>query len=207
MKPAKLTFCRTIFRWAVDLIKQPIDFFEVAPSSSPSVSSSPTTETKYPTKSPTPPPTTSPTVQPPCGVGCPAGSNTLLPTSDCLGFYYCVSGSASGVIMCPQGTLFDVGIQACNWSYQVTCDCEGASAPSSVTTPAPTATSPALSADLCRDCPVSNWDMVGASDCSGFYHCIDGSPSNFISCPTGTLWSAPIKGCDYPWRTECACSV
>jgi hypothetical protein len=49
--------------------------------------------------------------------------------------------------------------------------------------------------------------MVGASDCSGIYHCISGLPSNFIACPRGTLWSASIKGCDYPWRTECACLV
>lgn len=195
-------------RWAVDLIKEPIDFFEVAPSSSPSVSSSPTTETRTPTSRPTSKPTRSPTVMPPCGVGCPAGSNSLLPTLNCLGFYYCVSGTASGVIQCPQGTLFDVNIQGCNWAYAVSCQCSGGTspaAPSPTTTTAPTAPTVPLT-ELCQACPMSSWDMVGASDCSGFYHCISGSPSYFIACPQGTLWSASIKGCDYPWRTECTCS-
>lgn len=206
--------CVLIQRWAVDLIKEPIEFFEVAPSTSPTESLAPTTETRSPTLSPTVKPTGSPTVRPPCGVGCPTGSNSLLPIAGCLGFYYCVSGAASGVIPCPTGTLFDVGIQACNWASSVTCQCSSGSSPTAppptTTTTSPTSpTSPTTvtNPDLCSDCPVSNWDMVGASDCSGFYHCISGLPSNFIACPRGTLWSASIKGCDYPWRTECACLV
>lgn len=190
------------------MIKSPISFFEVAPSSTPSVSASPTTETRTPTSKPTLKPTASPTAMPPCGVGCPPGSNYLLPTEGCYGFYYCVDGSASGTIQCPIGTLFDAGIQGCNWAYTVTCQCTTGSAPtpaSPTTTEAPTAYEVAT-AELCRSCPLSNWDMVGASDCSGFYHCISGSPSHFIACPQGTLWSASIKGCDYPWRTDCACS-
>jgi hypothetical protein len=54
---------------------------------------------------------------------------------------------------------------------------------------------------------VSNWDMIGAKDCSGFYHCISGSPQEFIACPQGTIWSQPIKGCDYPWRATCTCTA
>eukprot|EP00804_Cyclotella_cryptica_P000658 CCRYP_014683-RC/>CCRYP_014683-RC protein AED:0.43 eAED:0.43 QI:0/-1/0/1/-1/0/1/0/148 len=146
-----------------------------------------------------------PTVKPPCGAGCPVGSNSLLPTLDCLGFYYCVGGSASGVINCPAGTIFDVGIQGCNWAYAVTCQCTSGSVP---TTPSPTTQVAApTSQAMCTACPATTWAMVGAADCSGFYHCINGSPSYFIACPDGTLWSEPIKGCDYPWRTECTCSV
>eukprot|EP00804_Cyclotella_cryptica_P000656 CCRYP_014683-RB/>CCRYP_014683-RB protein AED:0.01 eAED:0.01 QI:737/1/1/1/1/0.66/3/469/581 len=196
---------RGIMWWAVDLIKQPIDFFEVAPSTSPSASLAPTTETRSPTSRPTTRPTMAPTVKPPCGAGCPVGSNSLLPTLDCLGFYYCVGGSASGVINCPAGTIFDVGIQGCNWAYAVTCQCTSGSVP---TTPSPTTQVAApTSQAMCTACPATTWAMVGAADCSGFYHCINGSPSYFIACPDGTLWSEPIKGCDYPWRTECTCSV
>jgi hypothetical protein len=145
--------------------------------------------------------------------GCAAGSNSLLPTMDCLGFYYCVSGTPSGSIQCPAGTIFDVGIQTCNWSYAVNCQCSGGSpttptspTPPAPTPPAPTPTSP-TSQQICHACPVSNWDMIGAKDCSGFYHCISGSPQEFIACPQGTIWSQPIKGCDYPWRATCTCTA
>ena len=132
--------------------------------------------------------------------GCPAGSDDLLPTTDCAGFYYCVSGSASGIFQCSTGTLFDASIQACNWKDSFTCEC-------SSTSPSPTATATSAVADedLCRPCPSSDWDMVGSSDCTGFYHCISGSASNFVSCPSGTIWSASTQGCDWSWRTECTC--
>lgn len=119
----------SLLRWAVDLMKDPIDFFLVAPSSMPSVSSVPTTESSPPTAHPTLKPTGSPTASiqydPTLCVGCPTGSNVLLPITDCLGFYYCTNGySSRSVISCPDGTLFDIGIQTCNWSDAVTCGCD-----------------------------------------------------------------------------------
>eukprot|EP00956_Cyclotella_meneghiniana_P003748 scaffold4565_cov53-Cyclotella_meneghiniana.AAC.7 len=205
---SKLKLIGVDYDIAVDLMKDPIDFFLVAPSSRPSISPVPTTETQPPTRGPTPKPTNSPTARiqydPTLCLGCPTGSNLLLPSTDCLGFYYCTNGYSSSVISCPAGTLFDVGIQTCNWADAVTCQCASQPAP---TTPAPVTSPVAADLDACGSCPVSNWDMVGARDCSGFYHCISGSPSNFISCPDGTIWSPSIKGCDWPWRTECACSA
>ena len=118
-------FTISLYRWAVDLMKDPIDFFLVAPSSRPSISPVPTTETQPPTRGPTPKPTNSPTARiqydPTLCLGCPTGSNLLLPSTDCLGFYYCTNGYSSRVISCPAGTLFDVGIQTCNWADAVTC--------------------------------------------------------------------------------------
>ena len=148
---------RGIMWWAVDLIKTPIDFNmptmsptssqepsgepSQAPSSEPTTSLAPSTSVKpsikpttsAPTKQLTPPPTNSPVN---CGSGCPAGSeNQILPILNCGGFYYCVEGQASQVLMCNPGTLFDSTMSTCNWADQVTCAC---ASPTQPPTPYPT---------------------------------------------------------------------
>lgn len=148
---------RGIMWWAVDLIKTPIDFNmptmsptssqepsgepSQAPSSNPTTSLAPSTSVKpsikpttsAPTKQFTPPPTNSPVN---CGSGCPEGSeNKILPILNCGGFYYCVGGQPSQVLMCNPGTLFDSTMSTCNWADQVTCAC---ASPTQPPTPYPT---------------------------------------------------------------------
>lgn len=132
---------RGVMWWAVDLIKTPIDFNmpTVSPTSSmmPSV---PTTQA--PTPKFTPPPTKSPVS---CGSGCPVGSanGMMLPILNCGGFYYCIGGVPSQVLMCAPGTLFDTSLSGCNWAYSVTCLCSSPTQPpTKFPTPLPTTPRP-----------------------------------------------------------------
>ncbi len=138
-----------------------------SPSDSPSFSSNPT-GTRKPTNSPTTrSPTTSkpsslptsdkpsshptskpsapPTVAPPCGV-CPPGATGNYPTANCYGFLQCVSGVLRGTTSCHAGTIFDVRLGVCNWSYAATCQCGGTGpAPPLPATPNPTTSKPKTS--------------------------------------------------------------
>jgi hypothetical protein len=128
-----------VSRWAVDLIREPFDFWgEDAPTVSPSVSSSPTTETRPPTNRPTQAPTVT------CGTGCPRGVVNFLPTIDCKGYYTCSNGVPGDVTLCEGGTLFDVSLQMCNWPWEFSCRCfEVILSPP--TTPSPTTKAQATS--------------------------------------------------------------
>jgi chitinase len=93
---------RGIMWWAVDLIKTPINFD--MPTTSPTSSQVPSIS-PAPTRKVTPPPTKSPVS---CGSGCPSGSDSMFPILDCGGFYYCVGGVPSQVLMCQPGSeLYD----------------------------------------------------------------------------------------------------
>lgn len=110
------------------------------PSISVMPSGKPTTQA--PTPKFTPPPTNSPVN---CGSGCPAGSanGLMLPILDCAGFYYCIGGVPSQVLMCAAGTLFDTSLSGCNWASAVTCSCASPTqAPTKFPTPLPTTPRP-----------------------------------------------------------------
>ena len=115
---------RGIMWWAVDLITEPIEFYEAQPSASPSLSIMPTTTTKSPTPNPTNYPTLSPSKTPPCGVTCPDGNMGLLPMLDCVGYYSCMTGEPTNLTPCPPGTVFDENLQTCNWPWATSsCSC------------------------------------------------------------------------------------
>ena len=123
------------------------------PSSGPTLSSPPSTSdvpsstptTPEPTPKFTPPPTNSPVN---CGSGCPSGSanGLMLPILNCGGFYYCIGGVPSQVLMCAPGTLFDTSLSGCNWASSVTCSCASPTpAPTQFPTPLPTTPFPSSS--------------------------------------------------------------
>lgn len=204
---------------------------EIAPSSGCSAGPLPTvspTVSPKPTDSPTPAPTNNPTISPPptdsptprptnsplAGVGCQGcqtGVAELRPLADCQGFYYCLeSGQNFGSVPCPSGTIFDYGLQTCNFVDQVDCACSSSGPspplppPSPAVTPAPV---PAGTGQICDACPVSGWALVGSDNCGGFYHCTDGNRGVFQTCPSGTLFVQSIMGCDWEDRVDCTCSA
>jgi len=214
---------RGIMWWAVDLIKYPLVLQEFSePTSSPTLTTQPSTssvpstapstsvppsQSLAPTGSPTRRPTLAPVT---CGAGCPVGSNEMFPTLDCSGFYYCVNGVPSSNIYCAAGTLYDVNIRGCNWDYTVTCQCTSGTAPTTLPapgmpTPLPTSL-PTPSTSTCGTCPTSGWALVASLGCSGFYHCFNGVPRDYIACPANTLFDNTIQGCDYDYRVTCACA-
>merc|ERR1711933_688778 len=78
------------------------------------------------------PPDTQP-VSPPVGqptkapspreeLSCPSGYTGLYPSSGCTGYFHCSGGTViSAEIKCPQGLLFNVDHQYCDWDYNVNC--------------------------------------------------------------------------------------
>jgi hypothetical protein len=121
---SRISSCnRETNRWAVDLLKKPIELYESQPSASPSISTAPTPFTKSPTLKPTRFPTSSPTQTRPCGLSCPDGAMGLMPMFDCVGYYSCETGIPSKVTPCPPGTIFDEGLQTCNWPWATSCTC------------------------------------------------------------------------------------
>lgn len=73
----------------------------------------------------------SPSTTPPDGGGgdtidCPSGYTGLLPYDECTKYYNCHDGVVrGGLTSCPDGTLFDVNFNYCNWDYLVTCEDNG----------------------------------------------------------------------------------
>lgn len=217
------------FRWAVDLIKEPITFIEAVPTSTPTKSDAPSqstgpslapstslkpSSTPKPTPPPTPPPTNLPTVAPPCGVGCPAGATGNYPTFDCWGFFQCVSGASVASFACAPGTLFDDSIQVCNWASAVNCQCAATTPPPtpnptpSATVPTPPPTPPPTSGPtvnaVCGDCSTST--LVASRDCSGFYYCTGSEPTWFTACGNGLKFNENLLVCDWEYNVACSCT-
>jgi hypothetical protein len=169
---------------------------------------------------PAPAPAPSPTT---CGSGCPAGYTGILPSTNCLGYYYCTYDQPSAVMKCPTGTLFDEKYLICAAKSSVTCACTDGSAPTplamtepavSPTPPTPTSLSAlslvstsntVTSTPICSLCPTTTWALVGAADCSGFYICDEGVPTSFTSCPAGHLWDDRTIACVE--GASCACNT
>merc|ERR1712151_93961 len=78
-----------------------------------------------PTRSPTP--SLSPSTPSHDGeISCPSGYTGLLPYDECTKYYHCHDGVVRGVVTpCPDGTLFDVNLNYCNWEDQVVCEDDG----------------------------------------------------------------------------------
>ncbi|CAB9503255.1 Chitin binding Peritrophin-A domain [Seminavis robusta] len=111
-----------------------------APVSSPPPTPAPVTigsPTKPPTPAPVSPPTAGPTAapgqptttpvtaptEPSSELCCPPGYTGLFTYSDCSEYYSCFGGAVfGGLSECPQGTLFDVEFQMCNWGNEVSCN-------------------------------------------------------------------------------------
>jgi len=80
----------------------------------------PPTGTQAPAIITTPAPAPAPTL--PSDTCCPAGYTGLQPHDSCNKYYHCVRGVVTGgILACSLGTLFDIGMQNCNWADQVTC--------------------------------------------------------------------------------------
>jgi len=222
---------RGIMWWAVDLIKNPINFIEALPTSSPtssakpSISASPSlvpststnpTGTIKPTDAPTKMPTSSPIIVPKCGVNCPSGATGNYATFDCAGFLMCVSGASVGTFACTPGTLFDESLGVCNWPYAVDCQCATPtppptqpptpSIPSPPTPPTPPPTPLPTPLIHCGSCPTSGYTMIEAVDCTGFYYCNAGELGPFVACGVNTLFSKSIMSCDWDYNVACSCS-
>lgn len=75
---------------------------------------------------------------------CPNKMTGYVPFEDCTKFYYCKAGTIDGDIdVCPDGTLFDVGMGICNWADMVVCP-TSAPTPMPVPTAAPSLPQPVL---------------------------------------------------------------
>ena len=54
---------------------------------------------------------------------CPNKMSGYVPFEECNKFYYCKAGKIDGDIdVCPEGTLFDMGMGICNWASMVECN-------------------------------------------------------------------------------------
>lgn len=72
--------------------------------------------------SPSPSSPSPPTPTPP-PINCPPGYTGMRPHNGCKEFYHCVNGEVAGSLTtCPEGTLFDVHAQYCNWENDVNCE-------------------------------------------------------------------------------------
>jgi len=60
---------------------------------------------------------------PPPPFDCPSGYTGLFSHDDCTKYYHCFDGDfLGGVSDCPDGTLFNVDVQYCDWDYNVICE-------------------------------------------------------------------------------------
>ncbi len=54
---------------------------------------------------------------------------------------------------------------------------------------------------LSGSCPSSGWALVASLGCSGFYHCLNGIPGDYIACPPNTLFDDTIQGKHFKYET------
>merc|ERR1712174_111765 len=84
----------------------------VSPPVSPPVTQPVSSPVAQPTKAPSPGEE----------LGCPSGYTGLYSSSGCTGYFHCSGGTViSAEIKCPQGLLFNVDRQYCDWDYNVNC--------------------------------------------------------------------------------------
>merc|ERR1712071_426052 len=155
--------------------------------------------TPNPTSAPTDAPVASPVTSPsePC---CPPGETGLRDFNSCSKYYHCVNGNVVGApLACPFGTLFDKGLQICNWSYQVQY------ANSSCDPPVPTEAPAASPSERC--CPVGYSGLRAHDSCSKYYHCVNGGVIGApMPCPAGTLFDETYQYCNWANQVQCSFS-
>jgi len=134
---------------------------------------------------------------------CPSGYSGLIATSDCKGYYLCLNGAlaSENPTYCPDGLLYNNDLQVCDLETNVDCG-------STPTTPMPTI-APTVAPTESDACPFGYSGLIATSDCSGFYHCLDGSlivesPTN---CPGGTLFNNIIQACDFESNVDCSSNL
>merc|ERR1711982_239695 len=101
--------------------------------------------------------------------------------------------------------------QACDFESNVDCSSNPLT-PMPTITPTVAPTFPPVSPTTAPSevqpdtCPFRYSGLIATSDCSGFYHCLDGSlivesPTN---CPRGTLFNNIIQACDFESNVDCS---
>jgi len=170
-----------------------------------------------PTLSPVPPtpapvlPTSAPVSSPVQPGACPPGLTDYIPTNDCKGYLRCESGSLISEHVCPEGTLFDANMRACNSEQFVDCQSNPTSPmpttspvvtptmlPTSIPTAMPTmpqvppTTAPTESPVQVVECPSEYTGLIPANGCTVFYHCYYGELVSEvpIDCPEGLLYNS-----------------
>jgi len=183
-----------------------------SPTSSPHPTMSPTT--LEPTKTSPPSVSTSnvPTRTPSDEPTCPNQYTGLLATQQCTHYYHCVSGSVVGEpIACYDGTLFNEALQSCDWEYNFSCPTDAPVQSPSTNAPvqsplsyAPTE-APVQSPTYNPICSSGYYGLTLATEeCTHYNHCVDGSiVGESIPCPSGTLFNAAAKYCD--WESNVSC--
>jgi hypothetical protein len=94
---------------------------------------------------------------------CPKDMSGYVSFEECTKFYYCKAGKIDGDIdVCPDGTLFDVGMGICNWASMVVCDSKAPTSPPVVDSVAPPASPvPALNQPPGPGTPRPTYGKVG----------------------------------------------
>merc|ERR1711862_982684 len=128
---------------------------------------------------------------------CPSGYSGLIATSDCKGYYLCLNGAlaSENPTYCPDGLLYNNDLQVCDLETNVVCEPPPTTpmptiAPTVAPTFPPVSPSTAPSEVQPDTCPFGYSGLIATSDCSGFYHCLDGSLIyvNPTYCQTGLLF-------------------
>ena len=155
----------------------PEDGCQTAPSSA-APSQSPVRQASSPTTAPTEPP--APTT-PPVGSNCPSGYTGIVPNGDCTKYRHCRHDQALGDLLdCSAGTLFDAGLQQCNWASLVVCEDEPPAPPTGL------------------DCPSGFTGMVPHANCTKYHHCQNGQiVGNLLECSADTLFDAELQQCSW----------
>jgi len=117
---------------------------------------------------------------------------------DCGSFYQCAHGKPTEIIECPDGLLFNESTERCDWPPNVTCKpCD--QAPEQIpTTASPEVELETPNSDYCDD----GYYQVNC-DCTSFYQCVNGSPTESITCPEGLLFDVAKTYCDWPHTVQC----
>jgi len=164
-------------------------------------SSTPVPSPPTPTPVPSPTPTPVPNPPTPPTTDCPSGYSGLRPRDDCTRYYHCQNGVMVGEVLdCPTGTLFDMGLQYCNWANDVTCGLTPVPSPPTPTpVPSPpTPTPPSL------DCPAGYSGLRPRDNCTRYYHCQNGAFVGEVSdCNAGTLFDVDLQYCNWANMVTC----
>jgi len=120
-------------------------------------------------------------------------------TKDCSGYISCGDGYTYE-LACPTGLVFNPATGKCDWPrfYQ----CPGVEQDDSDLIPAGECRDDMST--FCKDKPRDTlWANACLKDCSGYISCGDGYTYE-LACPTGLVYNANKKRCDYPDSFLCS---
>lgn len=55
-------------------------------------------------------------------------------------------------------------------------------------------------------CPEGAMGLLPTFDCTGYYSCKTGEPSEVTPCLSGTIFDEKLQTCNWPWATSCLCT-